>query len=140
MEVRQLSAEDLEQALALWHGANGIGLDQDCDTKNRIALYLQRNPGLSFCAVADGHIVAVVLCGHDGRRAYMNHLTVAPDYRNRGIGRALVNKVTAKLRILGIRRCNIFVYADNAGALGFWQHLGWTEQVDLRMLSHNITL
>ena len=140
MEVRQLSAEDLEQALALWHGADGVGLDRDSDTKQRIALYIQRNPGLSFCALADGRIVAAVLCGHDGRRAYMNHLVVAAGHRQRGIGKALVKKVTAKLRVLGIRRCNIFVYADNAAALGFWEHLGWTERIDLKVLSQNITL
>ncbi len=140
MEVRQLSAEDLEQVLDLWQGAEGIGLDNDCDTKHRIALYLQRNPGLSFCARANGRIVAAVLCGHDGRRAYMQHLIVSPDYRKRGIGKALVNKVTAKLRVLGIRRCNIFVYTHNTDALRFWQYLGWTERTDLKVLSQNITL
>ncbi|MHC4211950.1 MAG: GNAT family N-acetyltransferase [Planctomycetota bacterium] len=140
MEVRQLSAEDLEQVLDLWNGAEGIGLDNDCDTKNRIALYLQRNPGMSFCAWADGRIIAAVLCGHDGRRGYMQHLVVAPEYRGKGIGRTLVNKVMAKLRILGIRRCNIFVYTHNTDALRFWEYLGWTERTDLKVLSQNITL
>ena len=140
MEVRQLSAEDLDQVLDLWQGAEGIGLDNDCDTKQRIALYLQRNPGLSFCARTDGRIVAAVLCGHDARRAYMQHLAVAPDYRGRGIGRALVNKIITKLRVLGILRCNIFVYTDNTDALGFWEHIGWSERTDLKVLSHNIML
>lgn len=68
----------------------GIGLS-NADSQENIAGFLERNPNLSFVAVANGKIIGTVLCGHDGRRGYIYHVMVSDAYRNQGIGKALVN-------------------------------------------------
>ena len=40
--------------------------------------------------------------GHDGRRGYLYHLAVVPDFRQRGIASGLVIACLAKLRLNGI--------------------------------------
>jgi ribosomal protein S18 acetylase RimI-like enzyme len=139
MEIAELSIENYEEVLSLRESSKGVGLNSDTDTKERIGIYLQRNPGLSFAAFEKGKVIGAVLCGQDGRRGYLHHLTVAEPYRNKGIGTALVDKVISKLRTLGIRKCNIFVFADNAGGQEFWKKNGWVEQTDLKILSKSIT-
>ncbi|MGD9110016.1 MAG: GNAT family N-acetyltransferase, partial [Phycisphaerales bacterium] len=81
-----------------------------------------------------------VLCGHDGRRGYINHLAVAKDFRERGIGTALEKRVIGRLQNIGIRKCNGFVLEDNHNALEFWKSIGWSHRKDLSIISKNIIL
>jgi hypothetical protein len=79
--MRDFALADYDTVLALWRSCEGIGLS-DSDTREAIATYLARNPGLSLVATdADGVIVGAVLGGHDGRRGYLHHLAVAPAHR-----------------------------------------------------------
>ncbi len=140
MEVRELTIEDYEAVVSLWRSCEGIGLHSDVDSKQWVAMYLQRNPGLSFVAVERGRIIGAVLCGHDGKRGYINHLAVAKDFHGRGIGTVLEKRVINKLRSIGIRRCNGFVFRDNRPAIEFYEKSGWAERDDLKVVSKSIIL
>ena len=115
-------------------------MHSDVDSEYGIGLYLARNPGLSFVAIDSGKIVGAVLCGHDGRRGYINHLAVAEKYRRCGIGKNLVENVLGRLRQKGISKYNGFVFKDNLEALEFWQSIGWAQRDDLKVVSKNIIL
>jgi GNAT superfamily N-acetyltransferase len=138
MEITELTIKNCEEVLTLWESSEGVGLDKDTDTKERIEIYLQRNPGLSFTAFEKGKLIGTVLCGQDGRHGYLHHLIVAKAHRNKGIGTALVEKVISKLRMLGIRKCNIFVFADNLAGDEFWKKNGWVERINLKVMSRDI--
>jgi N-acetylglutamate synthase len=137
MEVKigEMQVEDYDDVAALWQRTEGIGLDDD-DSREGIATYLVRNPGISQVARAEGRIVAAVLCGHDGRRGYLHHLAVATEYRNKSIGKKLVQACLSRLAYLGIPKCNIFLFDDNDPGRAFWNRAGWNERSDLRVLQH----
>lgn len=135
--IREMSPGDYEAVLALWQASDGVGLS-DADAPDQIGRFLERNPGLSLVALVDDELVGAVLCGHDGRRGYLHHLAVHPDYRQRGIGRQLVQRCLAKLGEAGIQKCHLFVFKDNEGARTFWQRTGWTPRTELRMMSRLI--
>ncbi|MBI9083435.1 MAG: GNAT family N-acetyltransferase [Desulfobacterales bacterium] len=132
--VRPFAIEDHTRVLALWAQCPGIGLN-DADSRENIAAYLHRNPGMSFVAEADDTLVAAVLCGHDGRRGYLNHLAVLPPFRRRGLGRALVQHCLEALRGAGVGKCHLFVFPENETALRFWQKIGWIQRTDLCIVS-----
>jgi ribosomal protein S18 acetylase RimI-like enzyme len=138
MEIAEMTINDYAQVFALWQSIEGIGLHDDEDSMQGIAKYLARNSGLSFVARDAGKLVGAVLCGHDGRRGYLHHLAVKPEYRNKGIGRAIVEHVMSKLEKAGIKKCHIFVFADNSGGRRFWKRIGWNEREDLRIMSYSI--
>jgi putative acetyltransferase len=122
----------------LWEASEGIGLNES-DTPEAIALFLDRNPGLSLVALdTAGVIVGTVLCGHDGRRVYLHHLAVTPSSRGRGLGRAMVNHCLASLQALGIPKCNIYLYANNERGRAFWTHEGWAVRDDLLVMQRGI--
>jgi putative acetyltransferase len=131
--IRHFRVEDYDAVVALWRRTEGVGLNES-DTRPAIAAYLRRNPRFSFVAEKDGRIVGAVLCGHEGRRGYLYHLAVAKRYRQRGIGRQLVNACLAKLRKARIPRCNIFIFANNAKGMKFWAHTGWRLRTELRVM------
>jgi putative acetyltransferase len=132
--LREFALADCDRVLALWRSCEGIGLNES-DTREAIAAFLVRNPGLSLVATDEsGVIVGAVLGGHDGRRGYLHHLAVAPAHRRRGLGRRLVDETLARLRRQGIQKCNIFLYAANATGRAFWMHEGWSAREDLVIL------
>lgn len=134
--IREMTPADYDEVYQLWSGSPGITLEDD-DTRERIELYLKRNQGLCFVAIADGHIVGTVLCGHEGRRGILRHLATKPAFRGAGIGRALTQRCLVALSGQGIRKCNIFVMDDNPDGLGFWKHNGFRQLADdYRTLQH----
>ena len=128
-----MTASDLDDALELWAETDGVGLNES-DTPDRLKHYLERNPGLSLVVRDGNRIVGAVLCGHDGRRGYLHHLAVIPEYRRHGLGRKMVDGCLASLSKLGILKCNIFTHADNDLGQRFWSRCGWSKRSDLQVL------
>jgi ribosomal protein S18 acetylase RimI-like enzyme len=132
--TREMRPDDYDAALALWRSSPGVQLAGG-DTRDGIRGFLERNPGHSFVACEGDRLVAVALCGHDGRRGYLHHLAVADEHRERGVGRSLVERCLAELRRAGIAKCHVFVARENKEALAFWGAVGWILRDDLEMLS-----
>lgn len=137
IEYANLTMGDYPEVYALWSGMPGIGLSS-ADSPEAIFVYLQRNPGMSYVARQKGKVVGAVLCGHDGRRGYLQHLAVSPEVRNRNVGRTLVEKCLETLRGMGIKRCHIFIYQNNEAGLGFWAAAGWFRRDDLLIMSQDL--
>ena len=132
--IEEMSVDDYADAYALWAETPGIGLSAS-DSPSSIAEFLQRNPGLSFVARESGRLLGTILCGHDGRRGYIHHLVVASSERRQGVGRRLVDRCLSSLANRGIIKCHLFVYADNKAGIAFWRRTGWTERIELAMMS-----
>lgn len=128
-----MTTTDFEAVLRLWQHTEGVGLNES-DEREPLAAYLERNPGLSRVALDGTQVVGAVLCGHDGRRGYLHHLAVAKSHRKRGLGKALVESCLMQLAGLGVAKCNIFLYADNAAGEAFWKHNGWAKRADLQVM------
>ncbi len=134
MHTYEMTIQDYDAVLALWQSADGVGLS-DADSREAIGRYLARNPGCSFTAWDGDLLVGAVLCGHDGRRGYVHHLAVRPSHRRRGIGKALTTRCLDALAAEGIDKCHLFVFAVNADAIVFWKGVGWSQRVDLNVMS-----
>lgn len=122
-KIRAMGLDDYDEVFRLWLAAEGLSLGDD-DSRQGIAIYLKRNPGLCFVGVAGGKIVGTVLCGHDGRRGILRHLAVAKEFRKNGIARLLVRASLEALAAEGIEKCNIFVMDDNVAGIRFWEDAG----------------
>jgi ribosomal protein S18 acetylase RimI-like enzyme len=117
---------DYDAAVALWKRVEGVEIAEG-DSREDIALYLSRNPGLSRVANDGPTIVGLALCGHDGHRGHIYHLAVEPAYQRLGLGKRLVDECLNGLRSAGIKRAIIMVAADNAWGRSFWHRCGWED-------------
>lgn len=118
---------DYEQMIQLWKEIDGLALSE-ADSKTNIERYLNRNKGLSYVFEVEGSIVGTVLCGHDGRRGFIYHVAVHPQFRNQRIAHQLVDMSMSKLREEGIDKCHIFVLDDNEIGSQFWNRAGWEKR------------
>jgi ribosomal protein S18 acetylase RimI-like enzyme len=137
IQLREMTIADYEDVYAVWEASEGIGLS-DADSKEGIKRFMERNPSLSFIALDGEQVVGAALCGHDGRRGYIHHLSVVSSHRRQGIGRSLVSRCMFALMQIGIAKCHLFVFDENQDAIEFWNKVGWTERVELMMMSQHL--
>lgn len=134
MKIVALTIDRYPEVLALMRCTPGICV-RDADSPEAAARYLARNPGLSFIVEADGRVVGCALCGHDGRRGYLQHVVVQPEYRRRGIAQALVAGCLDGLAQIGIAKAHLDVLATNSAAHAYWSKRGWQRRDDIQRYS-----
>ncbi len=135
--TREFLIDDYGRAVALWQAVEGVEICEG-DSKEEIALYLQRSPGLSRVAEEAGVMAGAVLCGHDGRRGFIYHLAVAPTFRGRGVGKLLLADCIDGLRKAGIKRAIILVAGDNPTGHEFWLRNGWEDIAEAIPMARDI--
>lgn len=131
MLIRLMTINDYENVYRLWSTTPGVGLNDVDDSCDGIARFLARNPRTCFVAEERGAIAGAVMCGHDGRRGVIYHTVVAEKNRRQGIGSALVRTVLDALRLEGISKVMLVVFADNEKGNAFWERMGFTVRTDL---------
>lgn len=137
VQIEEMTLTDYDEAYQLWQSLEGIGLSH-ADSKENVARFLARNAGLSFVGRAAGRLVGTILCGDDGRRGYLYHMAVDPDYRRRGVGRRLVDQSLAALKQRGIEKCHLVVFCENHPAISFWEKCGWYRRDELLTMSKDL--
>ena len=135
IDIHEMTIADYDEVRALWQRSEGIDLS-GADSRSSITRFLERNPGLSFVARDGEQLVGAVLCGHDGRRGYIDHLVVSKTHRRQGIGRMLASRCLCNLMQNGIQKWNLFVREDNKDAIAIWSKLGWQQRVELVTMSN----
>ena len=132
MQIRVMTIDDYEAVHALWMTIHGFSIRSIDDSEEGVRQFLQRNPGLSVVAVnSDDEVVGAILCGHDGRRGFIQHACVSPDFRRRGIGRKLVHRALAALKAEQITKVALVAFKKNEGGNAFWAEEGFTLRDDL---------
>ena len=127
-----LSQATTQRFRRLWESAEGVGLSEG-DSHLGVVRLLDRNPGLSWVAVDGSSVVGAILCGQDGRRGMIYHLSVATSHRRRGLATRLVRAAFAGLRSVEIEQCYAMAYTNNEAASAFWTRLGSVLRTDLNL-------
>ena len=87
MQMRMMKITDYEQVYHLWLTCSGMGLNNLDDSEEGIERFLHRNPSTCFVAEEGNRIIGAILAGNDGRRGYIYHTAVNPEYpsgKNKG--------------------------------------------------------
>ena len=124
MDIREFIWDDYDAAVALWDRLDMT--KPNIDNRAALGACLARNPGL-FLVADDGappRLVGTVIGTFDGRRGYLYHVAVDPEWRRRGVGRALVEEVLRRLWTLGAPKVTLRVHAQNHEAIAFYRTIG----------------
>ncbi len=131
MNIRVMTAADYDKVYALWMSCRNMGFNDLDDSREGIGRFLMRNPRTSFIAEEDGQITGAVLCGHDGRRGYIYHMSVAEDRRRQGIASKLLRNCLAALKEEGINKAALLVFKRNEAGNAFWESREFTVREDV---------
>lgn len=129
--IRKMQIADYSDVYNLWLANKGMGLNDVDDSESGIARFLVRNPDTCFVAERNGKLIGVIMAGNDGRRGFIYHTAVHPDYHRQGIGSALVSAALEALQTLGITKVALVVFGRNTDGNAFWEKQGFTVRTDL---------
>lgn len=134
MIIREMKISDYDEIYQLWQVTSKRALSK-ADEKSQMERYLKHNAGMSQVAVIDNKIVGTVLAGHDGRRGFIHHMAVMPEYRRMGIGHTLAQKAIERIHAEGIDKTHIFCYKNNETGQSFWKDFGFSKRDDVYVYS-----
>ena len=120
--IRECHPEEAEALLALWQAAGTSPSVTDTIADIRGAM---ESSASILVAKVDQRIVGSLIATFDGWRGHMYRIAVHPDYRRRGIGRALVAEGEKCLAKLGVKRITALVEEKYPWAIAFWSSVGY---------------
>ena len=126
LTISAIEDSDVADVIALWRRA---GLVREWnDPTGDIALARRDGNATVLLGRANGIPAASVLVGHDGHRGWVYYVSVDPDYRDKGYGRAIMQAAEDWLRARGIQKLQLMVRGDNAQVHAFYESLGYYDQ------------
>lgn len=129
--IERASEQDIDVMLEFWRNIPGLGDDIEASLR----IFLERNPSTCLVLKIRERLIGTALGGFDGRRGYIYHLAVHPEYQGQGYGKALFNYVTRELKVLGAAKIHLFVFNDNHEAISFYQSQGGKQRQDIQVFS-----
>lgn len=125
MKIRVFQSADEEAVVALWQEC---GLTRPWnDPRADIARKLTEQPELFLVGTVGTELVASAMAGFDGHRGWVYYLAVAPGYRTRAFGRALMQAVERRLMERGCPKVNLLVRSSNTEVIEFYRKLGYVQ-------------
>lgn len=115
--IRDFHPEDLDAAFRLDTASTTTAQAPLFDAADVVASLHARHP--SVVAVAEGSIVGVAVSRVDEDRAWVIRLSLAPHWRGRGLGSALLSELEHRLLLLGVRRIAALLPAGETGTNAF---------------------
>ncbi|CAB3864020.1 GNAT family acetyltransferase [Achromobacter anxifer] len=131
LAIRPYHSTDEAAIIQLWRDC---GLTRPWnDPRKDIARKLTVQSDLFLVGVADGEIVATLMGGYDGHRAWINYLAVSPAHQRRGHATTLMRAVERKLLEMGCPKINLLIRSGNAAVQGFYESLGFQQDEVISM-------
>lgn len=138
LQVRPAVPEDLDELLDGYEAVAAerihIGGEAPVDRERRGAAWLDTmdpsTPGTSFVAEVDGRIVGQLGVSGEGRVEI--GMWVAPEWRGKGVGTALMNAALDYARTHGAYKISLEVWPHNAAAIALYEKFGFEREGYLR--------
>ena len=133
MKIELFTMRYYHEIIDLWK-RSGIEVGSS-DTRDEIALMLKRNPDLFLIGKENGKVIAVVMGAFDGRRGYVHHLAIDPDYQKKKYGKMMMGELIKAFKIKKVHKVHLFIEKHNKEVADFYKKLGWDIRDDLIMMS-----
>ena len=119
MNIRVMQLDDHAQLERLW-SAEGMESGREY-----LQAVLDRNPDTCFVIEENGRIVAAACGLYDGRRGFVQSVSVLPEERGKGYGKTVVRATVDALLRLGTKRIRLFVQKSKGTVPQFYEKLGF---------------
>lgn len=73
----------------------------------------------------DSFIIGVVMGSYDGRRGWINHLAVDPEYQGMKIGQQIIKELEMRFKKIGCEKINLLIERNNEEVQEFYEKQGF---------------
>ena len=138
--IRTMIPSDIPTVRQIW---TTVGFDLTrSDEVSEVTRMLAHNP--EFCLILElplpdeNRIIGTVLGGFDGRRGWIHHLAILPEYGGKGYGKQLMTHLMQAFTHHGVVKFKLEIAGDRPQLIQFYQHLGWDLRPDLTTMSFTV--
>lgn len=131
LSIRKMKTSDYDDLIKLWTEADLPYRPRGRDRKNKISGELQ-NPSTNILLMEYEHnIIGSIFATHDGRKGWINRLTIIPKFRNKGLAIKLITEAENILIQQGIEIIACLIENWNKQSMKLFQKTGYKKHTDI---------
>lgn len=134
--IRKFNIAEMQEVIDIWKVC-GL-LHPPNDPVDEIKIKAEFQPDLFLVGEVEGKLIATIMLGFEGRRGWINSLSVLPDYQGRGYGSEIVKHGMQLLAELGAPKINLLVRPGNSKVMEFYEKLGFENEKAI-LMSHRFS-
>jgi AAA+ superfamily predicted ATPase/GNAT superfamily N-acetyltransferase len=127
--LRDFHDDDLDQAIAIWDQSRQSHEPPPVFPLSEV-VSTARSGQPAVVAVVGDQLVGMAVAESEGERAWISIVALAEQWRNRGIGSALLGELELRLRMQGVRRISALLPPNATGTTAL-QNSGYEERTNL---------
>ncbi len=135
LEISIFSIDDFDEVIGVWELSSLSYRPRGRDTRDSIQAQMKEDPGMFLCARAGDRMVGTIMGSSDGRKGYINRLAVIPEYRGKGIAKALIMAIEDHLNSLGLRIITVLIEDASKESMSLFRSRGYHFHEDIHYLS-----
>lgn len=134
IKIKQMKPSDSSEVLSLWEKA-GLAINQQ--DLFEMQSTMKMNPKSCLTLTKDDAIIGAVLGTFNGKRGWIYHLAIHPNFHSFGYGSLLLKKAEKELKKKGAKRVFLGVSFKNLKVLPFYEKSGYSVVNDALWLGKN---
>lgn len=138
MNIQIMHISDFHNAYALWQKTGGLSLTTPEKEKKELETILTNNPSSCFIAVENKQTIGTILGTFNGRRAWIYHLAIHPNWQKMGYGSALLQQAETILRSKSATKILLSVGISNLKTVPFYEKNGYHVINDAILMAKDI--
>jgi len=131
VRIREMVADDYDAVIGLWTASGLPFRPLGRDRRDRVAAELASASAIFLIAEQNGEPVGVVFGTHDGRKGWINRLSVHPKVQGRGIAKKLIHAAERRLEERGIRIVTCLIEGGNGRSEALFERLGYVRHDEI---------
>jgi len=125
MEITPIRWPDFMQIYKLWMRA-GLKLSEKETERQEFLDMIRLNGDSCLKLVSGGKIVGSAFGTWNGRRAWIYHFAIDPNFQGKGFGKILLGAIAKILKQKGAKKINLGVLVENQKVVPFYQKQGFS--------------
>lgn len=137
MKIQVINKNDFNSVMKLWKKVD-LPLAPLSREKREIELLIKYNPDTCLVIKENAKIIGTILGAFNGRRAWIHHLAIDPEYQKKGLGSILLNKTEKKLSKKGATKILLYISLDNLKVAPFYEKNGYSVMNDCIVMKKDL--
>ncbi len=122
VKIRDYRESDFKEIVKIWEKV-GMWRPERADSEEVIKATL-RNGGFLIVVEINEKIIGTSWVSNDGRRAYLHHFAISPEYQGKGLSKPLLDETLKRVKNLGLQ-LKLEVHKDNIIAKALYEKYGF---------------
>lgn len=137
MNIRAMKPTDFNKICKLWEIID-VQFEEILSDLEKFPLMLKMNPSSCFVVEENGEIIGSIFGLFNGRRAWIHHFGIHPDWQGKDIGTKLLKYTEMSLKKRGAQRVLLSIDLQNLPVQNFYRKFDYKVSDDCVNLAKNL--